>query len=323
MPHATGSQFVMSALTVSGPALAASFLPGAAGKVVSLRSTVSGRERLWRHPSLNPAVPVYGGSYVRDMDSGGWDEVFPSVSPDQAEGFVIPDHGDAAQLPWEVVTVAADAVTLAVEMRFAACRLERRVSATATGLRFDYLLTGRDARAIPFLWCAHPLLALEPGMSLRVAAGSRWRCAGGVGVPAGVDFRWPAIPGVAGGDGTSGFRIPDPADGAPFAAKLFSEAREVACVSLATAAGDEALRCSWDVSEIPHLALWLNAGAWCGAGEIPYFNLGLEPTTAPHDALSAAIAAGAERRLSPGTSLRWSLLVELEAPAVRFSPPTL
>lgn len=300
-------------LLLRGASLSARFLPAVAGKLVSLRSTASGREWLWRHPVLAPVPPVYGGSYVRDMDSGGWDEVFPSVAPARVEGLMVPDHGDAAQLPWEVVEVTAQAVTLGVTLRFAPCRLERRVSATAHGLRFDYTLTGAAAGAIPFLWCAHPLLALEPGMTLRLAAGSRWRCAGGVGVPADVDFAWPAIPGVSGAEADGRFRIPDSAT-APFAAKLFSGPTEVAGVALETSAGDEALRFSWEVSEIPHLALWLNAGAWSGTGGAPYWNLGLEPTTSPCDSLAEAVRAGLERRLHPGATLRWSLSLELERP---------
>ena len=80
--------------------LSLEILPEIGGKISSLFDKSSKREWLWTHPSLQRRPPVYGESYVENLDSGGWDEIFPSVSPCRLEdGTRIPDHGDLVFVP--------------------------------------------------------------------------------------------------------------------------------------------------------------------------------------------------------------------------------
>ena len=51
----------------------------------------------------------------------------------------------------------------------------------------------------------------------------------------------------------------------------------------------------------------MNLCGWRGAGPAPYYNLGFEPTAAPFDSLTEALAAGAARRIRPGERIRWSV----------------
>ncbi len=69
----------------------------------------------------------------------------------------------------------------------------------------------------------------------------------------------------------------------------------------------------YDESEIPWVGLWINAEAWSGCGSPPHLNLGVEPSTAPCDSLTAALAEDRVDWLQPGQTRTWSLRVEVGA----------
>lgn len=299
----------MKKIILSNAHLSLAILPEVGGKISSLKSVKSGRQWLWLNPHLPIAVPVYGASYVEKMDFGGWDEIFPSVSPARMEGLDIPDHGDLAVLPWQVVEQSANYVKMAVTTRFAPVMFERTLTLEGVQLRADYRMTNLGDKPVPYLWCAHPLVALEPGMTIELLAGTPMRIDGGVGVLAGAQFVWPQPPGLP-----NLSRVPDPATPgfAPFAAKLFTAKDAVGEVAIGAPDGREKLRLQWDASDAPYLGLWLNCRCWSGCGSAPYFNLGVEPATAPFDDLGAAMREGSGRYLAPGEIRSWSLAVVVE-----------
>lgn len=289
-------------ITLENSCLRLTIDPAIGGKITRLQDVRTGREWLWKNPHLSQTPQPYGASYVETLDTGGWDEIFPSVSPCQIESLVIPDHGDLVFLPWEVIDVSPLSLEMAVTTRFASCRFTRWLHLEGETLRVDYQLENLGTESIPYLWCAHPLIAIEAGMSLELPAGTPMRVDGGVGVAGGTAFAWPHAPGLPPLD-----RIPDPRVDGPFAAKLFTAAGSVAEVSLTTADGGNSLRLAWNAEDAPFLGLWLNCGAWSGCGSAPYFNLGIEPATAPFDSLIDAISADSHRRLGPGETRCWSL----------------
>lgn len=306
----------MKTLTLSNDHLSLVILPEVGGKIASLRSLSSGREWLWTNPHLPTALPVYGASYVEKQDFGGWDEIFPSVSPAQVAGFGIPDHGDLAVLPWEVLEQSNTRVKMAVTTRFAPVMFERTLTLEGAQLQADYRMTNLGNKPVPYLWCAHPLVALEPGMTIELPAGTPMRIDGGVNVPVGKDFSWPFSASLSRHmpDGGPLSRIPNPkADGfLPFAAKLFTAKGAVGEVAIGSPDGREKLRLTWDAADAPYLGLWLNCMGWSGCGSAPYFNMGVEPATAPFDDLGAAMMEGSGRWLGAGESRAWALGVALE-----------
>ena len=95
-----------------------------------------------------------------------------------------------------------------------------------------------------------------------------------------------------------------------FCQKLF--VKSAGEVSLSTADATECFNMKYDPEALPWLGLWVNKNAWSGCGSKPYLNLGLEPTTAPHDFLTEAVAQGHANVLQAGESKSWSLSVHLK-----------
>ena len=270
--------------------------PDLGGRITSLVDRRSGREWLWSNPHLAPRPAAGAESYTEHLDAGGWDEILPSVSPCQlSDGRNIPDHGDVVRLPASVVAAGADHCVLSTELDSLPLRFTRELRVEGARLTIRYTLESLADHDVPWLWAAHPLFALKPGMEI---SGFR-----------GVDFLTAdALGNAAGFDGT----IPDfsSPEFEPFACKLFSPAGALDAVGLRHPDGS-GIEMHWNATEIPHLALWLNLGAWSGCGSAPYVNLGIEPTTAPYDSLAEAVQAGGAMILPAGETRSWSLRIGL------------
>lgn len=308
-----GSVSGLPSLRLANGLIAVTVLPSAGGKILSIVDFRTGRDWLWKNPHLPLRPARYGASYVAEMDSGGWDEVLPSVLPCVSEGIDIPDHGDLVGLEWAVeetcVTPEGDGrVTMAARGRSAPWLLRRRLTMPAAEARIelDYELHGARGKAVPFLWCAHPLIAVEPGMGIELPAGTDVVVVGAEGsapVEKGDRFAWP-------GDAWSAAAIAEPAS--RFAVKMF--AGPLAEGSAAVRAPDgSAFALRFDARFAPFVGLWMNWGAWSGCGSPPYFNLGLEPSTAPCDGLDVALSRGQALHLRPGEILRWNVEVAVAA----------
>lgn len=171
-------------------------------------------------------------------------------------------------------------------------------------LRMEYVAATAASSPVHFIWCAHPLLAIEPGMRLRFPDGARFHCAG-------------TLP-----QGLLGDRATPPLDydslpasitslqPAGVALKLWSEPLDEGWAALEAA--DGALRMRWDMVRLPQVAAWINLGAWAGDGGAPYYNLGLEPCIGAQDSLEEAITAHRlHATIPPKGDYTWWLEVEL------------
>lgn len=286
----------------TGP-LALALMPALGGKISSLRDERSGREWLWRHPRL-PYVPgATGAPYTSIADTGGWDECFPSVAPcpypaPPWAGAPIQDHGELwSQGAALELREGPGTLTLACRWRGAALpySFERALTlrAGSARLRCDYTVTSAADQPMPFIWCAHPLLAIEPGMRLSLPAGARFN-------------RWAAHPPEL--TELSFDPLPGPAIAA--ALKVWSD--PVAEGRAAVIAADGALAMTWDPALLPQVAVWANLGAWAADGGEPYYNLGLEPCIGAQDSLYDAVTThGLYASLPPGGARTWWLEVEL------------
>ncbi len=318
----TERQEGLEVVRMSNGLVSLTLMPGLGGKLSSLRDLRNDREWLWRHPRMPYRSLPHGSSYIHEADTGGWDECFPSVAPcsypaEPWAGAAIQDHGELWSQPARLqlrhlgAAVALETTWRGVALPYSFSRAVR-LAADSPRLRVDYRVVSHSDAPLPFIWSAHPLIAIEPGMELRTPPGARFNC-NGTSPPgltdslAGLPF--PLTAQMPGGP-LSLERLPAPE--AALSMKLWSDPLAEGWAALT--ARDGALRMSWDVGELPQLALWLNLGAWAGDGGTPYYNLGIEPCIGAQDSLATAVT---ERNmyatLPPRGARSWRLEVELTA----------
>ncbi|HEX5691477.1 MAG TPA: hypothetical protein VFX76_15800, partial [Roseiflexaceae bacterium] len=260
-------------------------------------------------------------SYVQLADTGGWDECFPSVaqctylSPPWA-GAAIQDHGELWSQPAKL-EVIEEGNSVALSTRWQGIALpyqfERtvRLAADSANLRVEYGVSNQSDAPIQFIWSAHPLLAIEPGMQLEVSPEARFNCC--ASIPSGLlnersGIRYPLVV-QAGARRFDLERLPDASAG--IALKLWSDPLHDGWATLR--ASDGALRMRWDAAHLPQIAFWMNLGGGAFDGGEPYYNLGLEPCIGAQDSLADAVEHfNLFATLPPREARAWWLEVELE-----------
>jgi galactose mutarotase-like enzyme len=143
----------MSTVRLSANRWAMDVRPERGGRITSLR--LDGEELLDQGIGVDQPTAdgfVEGGAF-------GWDEMVPNLEPTA----VLPDHGEAWRLPWEVL---GDGVMRCTGRRVP-WRLERRVS-LGDSVHVSYAYTNVGDTPHTAYWCAHPLLRYEPSMEISV-----------------------------------------------------------------------------------------------------------------------------------------------------------
>jgi galactose mutarotase-like enzyme len=299
-------------------------LPELGGKIVSLRDIATDFDWLWHHPALPMRRPMPGESYVEHHDTGGWDEILPTVDPCRVPGSPwgdepLTDHGVLWGRLWHAGSCDDQSVSLQLHDAGLPIAMSRRIelAAGAGPLRIDYELTNRTDQPLPFIWAAHPLIAIEPGMRIelphRPDGSTMATCVGGAcsmidtrSIPLHTPFRWPHL-------GALDLSMVPPRDAQPLAVKIFTEPVMNPSITLTRPADRGSLTMTLHADHPHALGLWLNFGAWSGSGDAPYFNAGIEPTTSPADRLDTALSAGSAAMLAPRATRRWSIAVHLSS----------
>ena len=310
------------ALQIDTGAIAFTIVPELGAKISSLRDSRSGREWLWRHPRMAYQRAPHGSSYVALADTGGWDECFPSVSacayPSAPwAGAAMQDHGELwSQAPALAVLEDANTVTLRAEWQGVVLpyTFTRTIMATrgSARLRFEYTVANNADAPLDFIWSAHPLIAIEPGMRLSLPEQARFHSIQ-IFRDAAPQFergvRFPLTVQSAAGP-VDLAALPEPSAGV--AIKLWSEPCEAGWAALRASDGE--LRMQWDPALLPQVAVWMNLGAAAFDGGMPYFNMGLEPCMGAQDSLEDAVTKyQLFEQLPPRGSRAWWLEVELAA----------
>jgi len=279
-------------------------LPDLGGKIASIRNLLTDREWLWTNPHLAYKRPVYGASYEKEYDTGGFDECFPTVVACRHplppwEGIPVPDHGELFSQAWKVDRneVGSDGETIlglstsGVRFPYRFCRTTV-VPPDRSGFELHYTVKNLCSFPLPFIWCAHPLMRIEPGMRIEFPQQTRVTISFAVDhYPGrtGDGFTWPVMT-LCDGRSVDLGTIPDPEkqSGPPVGVKLFTDALREGWTALRSASGNETFRFTFSLEQIRHVALWLNYGAWSGSGSPAYFNMAFEPAIGPFDALEIA-----------------------------------
>lgn len=307
-----------AALTLSNGLISLTYLPELGGKISSLKDLRSGREWLWTNAALKYRKLPYGTSYVADADTGGWDECFPTVTACNYPrrpftGTPLPDHGEIWPRRWQTEVVdGMNGLRGSVRGTALPYEFERTVTLLpgAPLVRLDYRVRSLTDEDLVFIWSAHPLFAIEPGMEVALPAGAEVNCFSSL--PDGFlakDARldWPAQVEHSGRD--LDLSVMPPHD-TGVACKLWSNPLSDGWAALRAPDGE--LRFDFDPQLVPQVGIWLNAGAWSGAGGEPYYNLGLEPCIGAQDSLAEAVDVYGQHAVLPGRGERcWWLEVRL------------
>ena len=293
-------------------------IPELGGKISSLRDARTGREWLWRHPRFTYKRVPHGSSYVAEADTGGWDECFPSVAEciypsGPWQGAVIQDHGELwSQAAGFEIHEQANNITLlnrwqGIALPYTFTRIIT-ITENSARLRVDYEVENKSNQPINYVWCIHPLLAIEPGMELHLPTSARFNVGGSIPqnlVSPEKNLRYPfAAPGL---------NFPAlPETSASLAIKIWSDPLPAGEGWASLHAQDGELQMRWDVALLPQVAAWMNFGAWAADGGTPYFNLGLEPCIGAQDSLADAVTRhNLFATVPPQDSKTWWLEIEL------------
>ncbi|WP_457100349.1 hypothetical protein [Microbacterium sp. P5_E9] len=268
-------------MRVAGAGLAATIDPRRGAKITSLID-VAGTE--WLSQGAADASTGPGLPFV-EAEMRGWDECAPTINACVVDGRALPDHGDLWDIEFEAEGDRVSATGPSVPYRF-----ERRISATATGLRLDYSAEALES-ALPFLWAAHPQFAAPPETRVELPSSVEEV----VDVMDAATPRQPWTPALASID-----TVPE---GGCRKVYVAPETR-VERARLVRPDGST-LDIRWS-PECPYLGIWFDAGAYSAVPVIA-----LEPATAYYDSLELAVRLQRAPVLEPGVPLTW--WVELEA----------
>ena len=258
------------------------------GKILSLRGP-DGRE--WLAQPADPSrAPVRGDAVYALSDPAAWDECAPSIDACEVGGRAVPDHGDLWTAEWAVVSSAPDPLELSVTGRSLGYRLVRRVTASDTGVRFDYVASADVAT--PFLWAAHPQFVSPPGSVLELPDL----------VTHVVDVINPRQPVLA---WSAELATVDslPAGGCR---KVYVDPAVHADRATLRHPDGASLTMTW--RNCPYLGLWFDNGAYSREPVVA-----IEPSLGYRDSLAWAIEHGDAPILARGRDLRWSLEVAISA----------
>jgi len=302
-------------------------VPAAGGKIIELIDRRSGRNWLWRNPHIPLALTRRGADFDSEQDSGGWDEILLSVKPGRIrsaskEFGAIPDHGDLIDSKWAVdnleVTSAGDVVCdmTAVGTSAPYCfKRQLRLHDNEAVIDLDYTLANTGDEPLPAYWCAHPLIAIEPGATIDIDGSPLVRVDDAAMrqlTARGSEHCWPVLKLSDGKSLNLSEAFNSGGAQSLIASKIFVRSPATGAASIRLG-DDERLTFKFDPSELPWLGLWINNRGWSGCGSEPYTNLGFEPATCPYDCVNEAIENEAVPWLEAGSERRWGLRLELQS----------
>ena len=246
---------------------------------------------------------------------GGWQELFPNAgAPSVVDGVPLPFHGEASRARWQVLSQAADRVTLRTAARLPLV-IERtmRLTDDPPALRVDEVVRSEAPVASAFLLGHHPAFLASEGARIDLPEGTAMLVDEGyvtdlVDLRPGSSGTWPLIEGREGGD----VRL-DVVGAGPLQRMLYLSglgATPWAAVRDVGAGLGAAM--AWDVTTFPCAWLWWEIGGpeypWYGRARI----VAIEPATAaPADGLAAARSRGQAHELAAGGVHRTWLTMSL------------
>ena len=290
--------------------------PQCGGKIMQIETVQDNHHWLWENKILQHKQAEYSESYVEKLDSGGWDEIAPTVSPCTVllndRSVLLPDHGDLVRLPAKVIECSNISLTVQWDLKCLPLQIIRKLTLIEKKIVLEYQLQNIGNFPCPFLWAMHPLLPLLPHTKIHL----KGEC---VKIQKTVSIGSRKLATIWDEEKQT-LHIPGEGElkNSPFAWKLFTSSSSCHGIELhypksyGKLTHKVAMR--WDSQEIPHLGLWINAGAWSGVpSAAPYFNIGIEPTNYPADYLPPHSTDSADHVILPDQKREWSVECEIQS----------
>jgi hypothetical protein len=218
------------------------------------------------------------------------------------------DHGEVWSLPWQH-QASADSLAFSVHgVRFP-YRLEKRVSLRADSiLRLDYRLSNLSPFDFDFVWAAHTMLNIEEEVELVLPDGvsavvGTFDVTGHFGAY-GDEYAWPIATLPDGSQRDLRYLRPKSAQDAY---KYYvKNALPAGWCALKYHHSAFTLILSFPVAQVPYLGVLPNEGGWRG-----YYNIFLEPCTAPFDRPDAARYRGQVSTVKALSTYAWHMDISM------------
>lgn len=270
--------------TLRNEAVEVTVVPELGARIISLKNLRTGREWMW-HPLGGRRL--FRNQIGDDFSTGplvGWDECLPTIAPCHWRGLELPDHGEVWAVPWAVDPEAWEdgVLRMSVRLEISPFDFERQIELQDHEIHLSYRLRNRSAGSEPFLWAMHPLLRLQPGDELELAATTR-----------------ALLPGAAWLDDPVAATLPGDC------AKIFAAPLTEGLAAIQNRATGDRLEFEWSPAENHVLGIWLTQGGWHG-----HRHFALEPTNSAADSLAQA-APDRCGTVRPFDSVGWQVRLRL------------
>jgi hypothetical protein len=286
--------------------MSATVIPRLGAKIASI--VWQDEEVLFQNATTQLCAARYGASYA-EFDASGFDECLPSIGPcayptGPWSGIPVPDHGEVWSIPWSIDSDASTLNSSVKGIRFP-YHFHRSIELLSEpGLRLKYRIENGSNTPFPFLWSAHPLLRIVPGMRVHLPDGVSlvvdWSKDERLGSPL-ANLSWP-IAVDRQGKRVDLSVIDGPERGV--VDKLYTSRLLEGWCGLHDPASGRWIAMVFRTDQIPFVGLSINQGGWPAQGP-GYFNLGLEPCNGFPDRLDLAVQQGGFSTIDPNGALDW------------------
>ncbi len=288
-------------------------LPERGGNLRSLFHKPSKRNVLWRNPSLDVRKPVEGEKDYNAFNTGGWDELFPTIAPTMyygrsIRGVPLPDHGELWSAHWDIEVQEGNNdkkwLILRTKGKALPYEFERTVSLfdrdeNTTHLTLGYRVSSDANEDMNFIWAAQPLFAAEHGYMVDLPDVSQATVAYSKNIalgPKGTKVGWPVHK-----DEKGGVMELNKFGWQPNTAfKLFAKMHHGIC-RMVDNTGAHYIEMHFDENAVPFVGVWMNQGL---DGQQ---HLSLQPSAGMPDSLEEARNFGTYRKIPAKSAVHWSL----------------
>jgi len=165
-------------LTIASDRIEVTVLPDKGADICSLVDKRSGIDFLFKSPWRGRTGAHYGSSSMErwiEAYPGGWQVLLPNGGDECTEqGVTWGYHGEAAVVPWEVISASARSAVLETQLMTVPLSVRRLVEVEGPVLRLTETVTNGSGEQVEAMWSHHPAFGppfLEGGCT--ISAGCR------------------------------------------------------------------------------------------------------------------------------------------------------